>query len=404
MRASPRPGLPASRFLLPVVLALALGLPAGARELTEMDDFSASALPVRLPRELARAKISSSRERWSWAFVGTSMMGFDTNPVQAPSQSGSGISTVGLRGELRRYLTDRDALKFTATARFLPYWKNTDRLSELSQDLTARYTRHIARGRRVSFLGAFRHENDHATTIDGLSLDRDFEYFSYRMQPSLTWRVAPGQGFRLRYDAKHKDYVETPGSESLDWWKHGPSIRYELGLGEIGRAGVEYRFAVQNYLEESAAILDGSEPLRGPSEEHFFHSAGIDGSFQVTPWLVLASGYRFRMKDDRYRGFESYDSHSARLGFALSPTERLTLDLRGSYEFRDFAHRPGGSPSSTLRFDRFRTRLAARQTLSEHLSVLAWYDFGARDSNRSTGSSFRSYQRHRALAGMSVAY
>jgi len=86
------------------------------------------------------------------------------------------------------------------------------------------------------------------------------------------------------------------------------------------------------------------------------------------------------------------------------PTETLTLDLRGSYEFRDFAKREADSPGSTLRYDRFRTRFSARQVLNEHMSLLGRYDFGARDSNRSSGSSFRSYERHRLLAGMSVAY
>ena len=406
MRAPTRfgPGVQASCLLLLIALSFALPLPAGARDLTDIDDFSASAAHLKLPAGLARSKIRSSRERWSWAAIGSVMTGFDSNPVQAPSADVSGLSTVGLRGELRRYVTMNDSLKFTATGRFLPYWKDSDRLTELSQDVTARYTHHHDYGRRFSMLFAFRHENDHATTIDGVSLDRDFEYLSYRMQPSVTWRVAPGQGFRLRYDAKHKDYMETPGLESLDWWKHGPSLRYELGLGEFGRAGVEYRFAVQNYLEEAAALPDGSEPLRGPAEEHFFHAAAIDSSFQLTRWLVLATGYRFRMKDDRYRDFESFDSHSARLGFAILPTETLTLDLRGSYEFRDFAKREADSPGSTLRYDRFRTRFSARQVLNGHMSLLGRYDFGARDSNRSSGGSFRSYERHRLLAGMSVAY
>ncbi|MDJ0850670.1 MAG: hypothetical protein QNK04_20035 [Myxococcota bacterium] len=408
MRAPPlgpvRPALRRLLALLSLPLALALALPAGARDLTEMDGFSASAIDLRMPRELARSKTRSSRERWSWGVVATSMMGFDSNPVQAPDATGSGLSTVGLRGELRRYVTDNDSLKFTATGRFIPYWRDTSTLSEISQDLTARYTHHYDFGRRFSFFTAFRHENDHATTIDGVNLERNFEYFSYRMQPSVTWRVGPGHGFRLRYGARHKDYVETPGSESLDWWKHGPSFRYELGLGEIGRAGLEYRFAVQHYLEESAALEDGSEPAGAPAEEHLFHAVGIDTSFQVLRWLVVATGYRFRMKDDLYRGFESYESHSARLGFAVNPTETLSLDLRTSYEFRDFEEREADSPGSTLNYNRFRTRFAARQSLNEHMSVLAQYDLGVRDSNRSTGGSFRSYDRHRVLAGMSFAY
>jgi len=57
-------------FAVLTALAFALPLPAGARDLTDIDDFSASAVHLKLPADLARSKIRSSREAWSWAAIG----------------------------------------------------------------------------------------------------------------------------------------------------------------------------------------------------------------------------------------------------------------------------------------------------------------------------------------------
>jgi hypothetical protein len=390
--------------LVGLCAAAALAAPAAALELGEADDFSNAVVLLQLPSDLRRVKIRESKEQFAWSFTSAALVGYDGNPNQAPSVDGAGMNLIGARAELRRHLTRDDWFKVTAMGTFTPYWQDGDDLSEWMQQGTLRYTHRFSRKLRAGFYGAVQHENDHATNIDGVALDRDFEYISFRMKPHVSWKLGSDNRFRLAYEAKRKDYAETSGLESLDWWRHGVGVEYERKIGETAEVGLEFDFDVQLYDDEPAALPDGTEPPGAPDEEHYFYIVEANGSWQLLPWLQLSGGYRLRIKDDQFRDFESYVSNLGEIGLLFRPLELLSIDVMGSYERRNYDKRLADTPGSELHYDRYRVRTSVHQGLGEHLALVAQYDFALRDSNRSVGTSFRSYERHRVLAGVQLAY
>lgn len=388
-------------------LAVALGAaPAGAQEQAQ-DESTTERLTIGLKpsAELEEIKEQQAKEgRWAWTVLGMAVSGYDTNIYESPNdEEGSILYGMGLRTVGERYFNPRDRLKLSLMGTASPL-VDTSKVAEYTQELSARYTARLSKGLRFSLSGKVEHQNDDEVNAFGRSLSQDYEHFAYRISPSMRFKLAPGHSLRLSFPFKFKDYEETSGEDSLDWWEYGPSLRYRLKLSDAASLALSYAFSIREYDEDLAALADGTELLTNPEEEHYYHKVGLKGRWRPTPMLELSAAYKLRVKDDQYKGFESYDEHRFELGFQLSPTPELIFHVKASYADRQYDRRPGDLPTEDLEWDQLRTTVSAQYRLSKNLALFAQYAFADRDSNRDLGTSYRDYQVHKALMGVSVGY
>ena len=89
----------------------------------------------------------------------------------------------------------------------------------------------------------------------------------------------------------------------MDWWRHGPKLRYTFDFNDDVRWKSSYQFQLQLYDEEPAGDSSGSE-IGTPDEEHFFHTARTSLEWQISDQVVAEVELRFRQKDDRFEDFE----------------------------------------------------------------------------------------------------
>jgi predicted porin len=242
------------------------------------------------------------------------------------------------------------------------------------------------------------------TNVEGDPLARDFEKYTYRGSSALRWEPIERHAVRLSYGGKVRDYVETTGLDSLDWYSHGPELDWSFDLRDDLELEAGYEITFQNYEEEPAADRTGDDNVAGyPDEEHFFHRVDAGLEWEALPDLELSAGYLFRAKDDRFRDYESYEDHGAELGIDWRPVPPITLSLESRYSHRDYRHREDDG-GSELEYDRVEVDFGARYDLSKHLALFGGYGFNYRDTNRRDGTSYRDYTIHTVLGGVALAY
>ena len=404
-------------LLAPVCVGLAFVLmapEAGAQEQAQDESpVERARIGLEPSAELEQRKRERAKEgRWAWTLLGMFAAGYDSNiyetpssgatPLGSPGEESSFAYDLGVKAAALRYFNDRDRLSLSFAATGSPNLEDSE-ITEYRQALRARYTARFSRRLRFSVSGSVKHDNDSEADAFGADLSRDYENFAYRVSPSLRYRLGKGQSLKLSFPVKMKDYKETSLKNSLDWWEAGSTVAYR---GSWSRASVElgYALVVRNYDEELASLSNGTLLATNPEEEHRYNKLELELGWRASDNLELFGGYRFKSKDDRFEGFESYDDRRWELGLAATPRREWALRAEISYTQRDYDKRLGDVPTEELEYDALRASLLARYVISSHMSLFARYSFTERDSNRSTGASYRDYEVHRFFAGVSYGY
>ena len=191
---------------------------------------------------------------------------------------------------------------------------------------------------------------------------------------------------------------------SLDWWRHGPKLRYSFDFNDDVRWKSSYQFQLHLYDEEPSGDSSGIE-IGTPDEEHFFHTGRTGVEWQISDQVAAEVGVRFRQKDDRFEDFESYNDYQGELEITWAPTPSLRFEASQKVSHRDFEERPKEfGTGGTLQYDRYRTSFLTRYELSKYVAVYGVYGFDKRVSNRVGSASYRSYDQHTVSAGITVAY
>ena len=411
-------------LLLAAIAWLLMAFPALAQE-APRDDVTDELAIIGLEAspKLKRLKRREARKNGhSIIFVGTLATGYDSNIYKGYESvpggtTDSALFDAGVKVEGLFYATRKDRFKISLSSTNTPYTA-TQKVSSYEQELDFFYAHRSRDWGTTSLMAEIRHKNDSATDAAGDTFTRDYESLIYRARIGQRYKISGNQIIKLSYAMKRKDYVETPGLVSLDWWRHGPRIQYWLDIGEDVRWEVAYEFRQQLYDEEPSGNNPGGVETGNPPEVNFFHTAQTGVEWQIVNDVIFEAGVRYRRKDDRFEGYESYSDYQGEVAVTWVPTPPLNIEVGLKISHRDYEGYPEylGDPSTgQLEYDRYRAGVLGRYEFSDHLAAYGAYAFDKRDSNRTCGlppggdpafqcNAFRSYTQHTLAAGVTVAY
>ena len=318
-------------------------------------------------------------------------------------EQGFGAAITGRLREVEGFLHDGfelGRLRAQTIERVEKFWINP---AEATEKFRAKYSNRLGKRIRLSFAGTVKHANDDEIDINGNDFTRDFENFTYKAKPSIRFRLSKRQALSLAYSGEWSEYAETSGQESLDWWAHGPAAQYRFKLSDAASLRVVYGFTIRNYDENLASLKDGTNLATNPSEKHHYQRVDVKGTWRPVSWLELDGGYRFKTKEDQFEGFESYEERKWKTGLTLSRFPPWTLRAEGAFSERQYDNRLGELATETLEYDKLEANITAYYKVKYGFSFYAHYSYANRDSNRSSGSSYRDYSYHRFLTGFSFA-
>ena len=387
-----------------IVASALLAAPAAWAQEQAQDESAAkrTRLGLRLSDALQKLKREQAKERgWALSVMSTAAAGFDSNIFDSPdTETDSLFYDFGLKLESLQYFDEHESLKMSLEGAGSIYPESST-LAEATQTFRAKYSSRFGKRVRLSFAGKVKHSNDDSVDITGSDFNRDFEYFSYRARPAIRYRLSKRQTLRLSYTGEWKDYSETSGQDSLDWWAHGPSAWYHFKPSDSTSLKLGYRFTVRNYDEDVASLQDGTDLAANPNEEHHYHRVEAKATWRPLSWLELDGGYRFKMKDDQFEEFETYEEGKWAAGVTLSPFPSFTLRAETTLANREYDNRPAELAGETLEYDKLTGSITAHYQINRGMSFYARYSYADRDSNRDTGTSYQDYTVSRFLTGFS---
>jgi hypothetical protein len=337
---------------------------------------------------------------WAWLLTGNIAAGHDSNIFEGPvDETGSTVLDAGLRAELRRYITSKDRIRIWAQATAIPF-KEESEPNDYRQWLGMQY-RHTRSNATVFHVFAeVKHENDNVVNTEGEDPERDFEHVQYRAVPSMRYKISSRDSVWLAYHMVRRDYSEQVNLGSLDYWLHGPSIRWRRIIGKRSDLELDYAFRIQDYDEESARNSLGVDV--GSTEEHFFHRLQAEYFWRPYSRLEFDVGYEFEIKDDRFQGFESWNNHKIIGKVTWAALPRVKVRAAAAYDNRDYDHRNGDV--GTLEYDKFTGEFAAGYDITTNVTPYIAYKIVDRNTNLNTGNEFRDYEIKRFSVGVAFTY
>jgi len=361
--------------------------------------------------ELGSQKRRQARDgKWAFLVIGSEDVSFNSNVYGSPAgnnllidlEQSSPVFSTGVRTDVFRYFDRRNRLRLVGRAEDQRYTENSN-LDLMRQQAGAEYEHRFSRATKLTIDGDFVHENDDAVDINGDPYARNFGYQAYGADLAVEHEISRRHEVAVAYYVDRKNYNETPGMNTLDWREHGPRIRYKYSRGDT-RLRVWYTMGIQDYDQEKASLVDGSEIASNPVEHHIHHSALLWLSKTFTPVLSGAVKVKYRAKNDRFQGYESFDEFDVEgeIGYAVSP--RLTLSTNAEFERRNYDHRAAEVAGDFLEFNRWTSEVALRYQLNPHAAVLGHYGFVNRNTNRDTGTTYRDYSIRSGGVGVAVAF
>ncbi len=383
-----------------------LAAPAAWAQEQAQDESAAkrTRLGLQVSNEMEKLKRDQAKERgWALTIMSTAAAGFDSNIFNSPtSETDSLLYDLGLKLESLHYFGAQQSLKLSLEGAGSLY-PESGSLDESTQRFRAKYSKRLNKRTRLSFSGTAKRANDDEVDITGGAFTRDFEHYAYTAEPSIRYKLSKRQMLILSYSGEWKDYSETSGQNSLDWWAHGPLARYRFKLGDAASLTLGYGFTIRSYDEDLASLEDGTDVATNPEEEHYYHRLEVKGAWRPVSWLALDGRYRLKKKDDQFEGFESYDEGKWAAGLSLSLFPSWTLRAQASLAEREYDHRPSDLAGETLAYDRLEGSITAYYKISRGSSFYARYSYIDRDGNHDTGTSYRDYTTSRFLTGFSFA-
>ena len=399
---------PGPRWLLGMALAacplLCLAAAALASDVEEDDEETIGDTGFSVPAEVARSKRHEAGDR-GFSFLGgiTAFWGGDDNVFRSPGELETHSSTWGNWGYLRAD-SRLGANRFLNTVK----WKQ-DRFpghGVVDANFVSSsnwFTRPIAAGLDLELDFDLSHRNDAAANISGLTYSRDYGYWRYAGETVLEWNPSRRHRLRLGVEGVVKNYEETAGLDSIDWkqWLATASYRFRLFSGQSVTA--TYVTGERGYEEEPAALETGEELPENPAERHRYRDLDLTYIARVTGHLGLQLGYDRASKEDLFRGYESRQSESVSAEIGLEIRNGLELKANGEREWRDYDHILGGADRA-LNYRRQEVGLGARARVLAPTWIFAYVGYYERETNKSTGTLYRSYRGTQTRGGVSVFF
>jgi hypothetical protein len=330
--------------------------------------------------------------------------GYDTNIYRSPRKLEKGGEFFGglvfLRADNRFGEKQRLLTKLTWEQIRYPGHSNAN----LDRGrLTTWYTRPLTDNTSFELDLGITYKNDDATTITGDKYDRDFGYWRYAADGLFVWDMSKEHQFKVGGGYTFKDYDETSGLNSLDWDEWTLEARYRYRFAKSHYLRLWYSLSERKYDEELAGLRDGIELPSNPKEKHYYHRAKVWYSVPIADNLDLDLKYDYKIKDDRFKDYESYDSHEIEAGIQLEVNEKTQIEMEVEYEIKDFDNYLGDN-GHKLEYTKWNLGVGARYKLWDSGWIFSRLNYYLRDTNRSWDTVYRDYKGLVCSGGISVFF
>lgn len=385
-------GIPAAAIALLLASALAGDGPAAADREAEEDEVTIGSVVSSIPERERAEKDRLAAERGYSVLSGvTAFLTADDNVYRSPDEFEMGGLSWGnmifVEGDKRWKRGD----ELTATASFsqvqYPDYSNID---SYYARFGGFYQRPLGHGMRLESELGLSHRNDDAATIHGTDYVRDYSYWRFGGQATLRWRHSSHHLTTLTVAGVNKNYGEIAGLSSLDWNEWAAAAQHRLRFAPYHYLTFLYETRTRDYDEEPASAADGSEPPGAPAEWHRYHTVGATYTRLLGPQASVEAHYDLSTKTDLFAGYESNRAHTILI---QAGTSHGRLETRFGFEntWRRY-DKMLGDGDERLAYSMWRAEAGGRVWMTGHLWVFGSLSYYGRNTNKTTGSSYRDYE------------
>ncbi|MEZ4651352.1 MAG: hypothetical protein R3E97_21685 [Candidatus Eisenbacteria bacterium] len=246
------------------------------------------------------------------------------------------------------------------------------------------------------------HQNDASANVEGLDYARTYEYWRYAAETVVEWSPTRLHRIRVGAEATKKNYDETEGMNSIDWtqWLATASYRFRPASGRWVK--LSYTTGQRNYADEPASIESGRELPDNPMEKHRYEEFEISLDSRLTSILDLELGYTWDTKEDLFRNYESRRTEEFRAELSMDLRQGVELRVEGTRAWRDYDLIQGDN--GNLKYRTQEIAGGGRVRVLSPVWLFAQLGYYERDTNKSTGTVYRSFQGTRTRAGLSLFF
>lgn len=369
------------------------------------EEIALRGIDFYIPDEVDKAKRQAAQESGFSLLTGVGLgWGVDDNIYRSPSSlEESGEFWGGwafLRADKRFDEEERLMTTLRWQQTLYPGNKNVNRDRGY---LSNWYTRPLTDDTKIELDFDISYRNDDATKITGEPYKRDYSYWRYAPEVLFVWNMSKEHRFKIGGEYEFKDYDETPGLNSLDWAQPIFKARYRYRFGPYHYLRLWYSLGEREYEEELASLRDGTEVSGNPDEKHRYQRAMLWYSVPISDELDLDLKYSYRTKSDLFKDYESYNSHRIEAGIGLKPSKKMEIRMEAGYTIRDYDNILGDS-NHNLEYTKWRLGARAQYKLWDSGWLFGGVNYYDRDTNKSQGSIYRSYEGIVTYVGLSIFF
>ena len=388
--------------ILAIVIAgpvISFGATVEEEELIERD------VAFSIPRHISKNQRQMASDSGFSFLTGTSFFGgTDGNTHRSPADIIHSSEPWGYWLYMRSYMRFSKKSRFLTTAN----WKRTDypgqsnanyRRGHLSNWLSARLSNKLELNLDFDFSA----KSDDATKITGETYIRDYSYLRYAGEIMLLWSISGGHRILLGGELIQKDYGEKGGLNSIDWSSKFFAFRYRYRLGAFHYIRIWYSFGNRKYRDEPASLRDGTELPDNPNEKHRYHEAMIGYAVPAAGWLDVSFQYKYRTKEDLFEGYESWGTHRFAIWAGIHLTQRFELSMELTFKDREYKNLLGDI-EQPLEYVKWDNEIGLRYRIFRALWMFGSLSYYNRDTNLSSGVSYRDYKGLTTSVGASIFF
>ena len=233
-------------------------------------------------------------------------------------------------------------------------------------------------------------KNDDAANIHGAKYAQGYGYRRFGADALLSWEPRRGHRVRVLGELVSKNYEETPGFDSVDWTQWMTTLAYRVRVAPHHYLTASYGTGRRAYEEELAGLRTGEELPGNPAERHRYGDLGFAYWGRIQRRLTLNAAYDRVSKNDLFEAYESRSSDELGVGVGVRVGSRVEVRVDAQREWRDYANVPGDD-GRNLAFSTGEVSGGARVRLGSSLWLFGSLSRYERDSNKSTGTTYRDY-------------
>ncbi|MBI5116091.1 hypothetical protein HZA56_06425 [Candidatus Poribacteria bacterium] len=346
-----------------------------------------------VPEEITRTKLRDAREDgFSYLTEAWTFFGVDTNVFRSPHGLEESAAYVNTGAQVITNSRFKDDSSLTGRLRVdTTRYDGHDSANVGRFRLGGSYSRPLTENTALDIDLRVRYRSNDATDIFGESFERNFAYWAYDAGATYLWDVTSKSLVGIGGEFTFKDYVETPGLNSLDWTQPGVNAYYRYRFGKRHYLRLAYWFEIQEFKEEPASLADGTELPTNPDEKHRRHEVSARYSVPLGNKWTAHIEYDFERKKDLFEDFESFDQHSISGSVVFAATENTRLEFDSEYTIKDFDKRLADG-DDRLNYDKLVLALTVEHALRDYLSLYGTAGYYFRNSNKSEGTTFRDFE------------